>query len=629
MWITVEETANLLNISDRTIRRNIEAYETKEVNSGKNTKKFLIRLESLPLEIQKKYYLSTNSLDSTEEDTEQEIDLRYTLGELKELHGTNFEQHMESALKKQEIVLRVLKESNKKACLAELAKQDINDRSIRRWTKAYAEQGFLGLIRKPKEKGAAKLTTKAINFIRGCYLQAMEPEATHVYRLYLRKAEEEGWEKVSYATVKRAIDKIPKAEFVLARKGEKAYNAQCMPKITRDYSDLLINEYWVGDGHTLAVWTPKKDKIVRYTFSAWMDMRSRAMVGWCIAKHSSSEVIAAGLKSGIERFGLPGHCYMDNGKDYRSEYLNAGMAESRYKFLQDYKGVFASLDIGTKFATPFYAWAKPIERYFRTFSSKCSRYMTGFCGESIDRKPHNLKKNDILLKDVSIETLAKAIEAYQEAYNNTPHSALAGKTPMEIVGSTEFYRHDKPTEEELDMLMLKVVGTRKITDSGIRLFNTWYWNDAVVNFYDKEAVVRYDPHKIGELYVYVDGELKFKAYNKKLLSMNAGEEDIREWRKLQANARKATKEAIAAYEIEEDEVRRMVLSEFIQDEETVNALVPDKKEVTKDGKRVTRMNQTVKQGKEKQRMDVKASKEVEEVYDYFGAIGDEYIKSIG
>lgn len=630
LWITVEEVAQLLDVTIRTVQRNKEQYKIKMKNSTKGTKKLLIELESLPLEAQKKYYLSNESFKEVEEQEDQELTYKYTLGELKELHKEQFEKHMDDALEKQAIILQYLelKGEAKKEFMNNLSKQGINDRSVRRWVKVYKEQGLLGLIRKPKEKGSTKLAPQAIHFIRGCYLQPMEPEATHVYRMYKREAEKQGWAVVSYSTVKREIDKIPRSQYVLARKGEKAYNAQCMPKVTRDYTDLLINEYWVGDGHTLAIWTPKDNKIVRYTFSAWMDMRSRAMVGWCIAKHSSSEVIAAALKSGIERFGIPGNCYMDNGKDYRSQYLNAGMSDSRYKFLEEYQGVFAALEIGTKFATPFYAWAKPIERNFRTFSSQFSRYITGFCGESIDRKPHNLKKEDILLKNVSIEVVAQAIEAYQDSYNNTPHSSLGGKTPMEIVQSTQLYRVDKPTEAELDMLMLKVVGTRKITDSGIRLFNTWYWDDKIVDYYNKQAIVRYDPHNIGEVYVYIDGELKFKAKNKELLSMKSSEEDIREWKKLQARARKATKEAIEAYAVNEDEVRRMVLEEYIEDEEILKALVPQKKDIVKHTQKVTRLNTVSKQGKEKQKLDVKISKETEEVYEHFGALGEKYIKGI-
>lgn len=69
-----------------------------------------------------------------------------------------------------------------------------------------------------------------------------------------------------------------------------------MPTITRTYDDLMVNEYWVGDGHTLAIWTPEDNKIKRYTMSAWMDMRTRAIVGWCIARNSNSQVIAAALE---------------------------------------------------------------------------------------------------------------------------------------------------------------------------------------------------------------------------------------------------------------------------------------------------------------------------------------------
>lgn len=627
MWLTVDETAELLDTSVRTIQRTIDKYTTKVVTNEKGTKKFLININSLPVEVQKDYYMSDEYITSTCED-DQERELKYTLAELKELHGNKFEQHMDKALFKQQVILQVkaLKHGGKGEAIAAICSQyDINEKSIRRWTADYKEYGFVGLLRKPKKKvGSTKLEEEAISFIRGCYLQPIRPVASQVYKLYTQKAKQEGWNEASYDTVLREIKRIPFNELVYTRYGEKAYNAQCMPKITRDYTDLLINEYWVGDGHTLAIWTPSEGKIIRYTMSAWMDMRSRAMVGWCLAKHSSSEVIAAALRSGIIRYGLPGSCYMDNGKDYRSQYLNAGMAGTRYKFLEDYEGVFKSFEINAKFATPFFAWAKPIERYFRTFSSNLSRYITGFCGESITEKPHDLKKDEIFIKGIDIETVAKLIEGYHDAYNNTPHRSLGGKTPMQVIEEIEFYRHDMPTEEELDILMLKV-GKRKISPSGIQMFNSWYWHDDMVLYNKQECIVRYDPNNIGELYVYIDGVLKFKARSKELLSMNASEEDIREWRKLQARARRATKEAIDAYNIDQDEVRRLVLSQYV-DEETIDMIVPTNKKAVDNPKKVVRMNRNTKLGKKKAEFDNEY--DTSEAYGYFEAIGDEYLKQI-
>jgi hypothetical protein len=61
-----------------------------------------------------------------------------------------------------------------------------------------------------------------------------------------------------------------------------------------------------------------------------MDMRTRSLVGWCISFAPNSRTIAMALHHAIlpkndpafPQHGLPSSVYIDNGKDYRSKYLN-------------------------------------------------------------------------------------------------------------------------------------------------------------------------------------------------------------------------------------------------------------------------------------------------------------------
>jgi putative transposase len=386
-----------------------------------------------------------------------------------------------------------------------------------------------------------------------------------------------------------------------------------MPCITRTYDDLMANEYWVGDGHTLAIWTPEDGKIKRYTMSAWMDMRTRVMVGWCIAKNSNSQVIAAALRSGFIMYRLPATCYMDNGKDYKSGYLNA---DTKEEFFRGYEGIFKALDINTSFAIPFNAKAKPIERFFETFSSNLSRYLVGFCGESIDERPHDISKKDILVKGLSILEVSKFIEGYMETYNNSPHSSLGGKTPMEVMKEVNVVRHDMPTEEELDMLMLRAE-VKTISSSGIKRFGVYYWDDKLIPHIGKSCVVRFDPNN-------VDGKLTCKAQNKELMSMNATDEDMKRWGKLKAEAKRATKEAIKAYEVRQDEVRRLMLEDYVDEETLNNMLTPKNKTVVNKGK-VVRMNKHTAKGKEKKEFDtdIQNNKGLE----FFEKLGEEFLQA--
>ena len=613
-WISVRDVAELYRVTERTIQRRINEFTIKEKTGLKNTKTYMIDLHSLPLERQRQYLLNHNintpkniKLSEKEQNIES-----YTLGELREMHEDKFEEKLDEALRKKEAVQKLsdLKHGEKREGVKAICKEyGFSQRALYLYKKQYDENGITGLIRKPKsDKGSFSLPDEAVKFIKGVYLQPIKPKKMHVLKIYNKKAEEMGWEETSLSTISRITQSIDETEKYLAFNGERAYKAKYSPCITRTYDDLLINEVWVGDGHTLAIWTPEDGKIKRYTFSAWMDMRSRGIVGWCVARNSNSAVIAAALRSGILgngddlNGGMPGTCYMDNGLDYKSGFLNT---ETKEDFFNTYDGVFKSFDIETKFAIPYNAKAKPIERFFETFSSNLSRYVPGFCGESIDERPHNLDKNEILIRDIGIENIVKTIEGYINYYNNDDtHASLGGKSPVQVMNEIERYRYDMPTVEELDMFMAKS-DVREITASGISKFNRWYWTDEMIPYIGMKCVIRYDLNNIGELYVYVKGKLVCKAQNKELLSMKASEEDIKRWHKLKGKALKATREAVRSYGVSEDDVRRMMLSNYVDNDVLETLFTPKENTKAIEEAKVIRLNERTIKGFEKQQIDTK------------------------
>jgi putative transposase len=622
-WLTVGEVANLYNLTERTIRSRISdnTFEGsyQETIGGNNRKAYEINLASLPLPLQQKYYMKSIVKETAEVGRSK---APYTLGELKELHGLAFEKYLAKALHQRSAVLEfmALENGEKAHGVAEICdRYNFSDRALYRYKKEYEKHGLIGLFKKPrKDKGNSTLSADGIRYIRGCFLQPMRPKISHVYKMYIKEAEKQGWKMVSQDTIYREIQRIPDALKCLAREGLKDYNAGYAPQITRSYEDLMVNEYWVGDGHTIALWIPEANNVKRYTFSAWMDMRTKALVGWCIAQNSNSRVIAAALRSGIMRYGLPATCYMDNGKDYKSGHLNA---DTRDDFTDEYQGIFKMLNIGTKFAIPYNAKAKPIERFFQTFSSELSRYLPGFCGETIEERPHNLNKKELFIKGLSILQVSEAIEGYIEAYNNRPHSALGGKSPIEVMKATPLIRQDTVTEEELDYLMMPA-GKAKILASGINKFKTIYWDDALIPYVGRTCTLRYDPNKIGEIYIYMDGRLLCKAKNKELLTMNATEDDVKRWSKLQAQARKATREAIQSYEVTEDEVRRAMLEDYVSDELITSMLTP-KNTTPVNKSNVVKMTKSTAKSIEKKTFD--EEEKVENRVDMFKQAGEKLL----
>ncbi len=622
--ITVKQAAELYGETERSIRNRIRvgdliAHEQYGASGGGTSgKSYRVEVTSLSLPAQRKYYeqLSNGTIPSFETTGAREERKRLSMTDLQAIYGPErLDAYLPEANRKIKLFSEAdaLPRGNVVDGLQALCDQYGYDlRNYYRWRKAYKRDGIAGLLPKPRaDKGTPKkLCDEAAWFIRGCYLQSSRPPKMHVYQAYVLQAEKCGWEVASRATICRELDRIPRDETVLGREGERAYNAKCRPKVTRDWDSLIINQVWCGDGHTLAILTPDGKRIRRYTFSAWMDMRSRAITGWCIAPHSNSEVIMLALRHGIlpkedsPIKGLPGAAYMDNGRDYKSKRLN-GVKD----FTEGQKGFFSELGIEVSHAIPYSPWSKPIERFFRTLSEQFSKYMPGSCGESIDRKPFDLDKNDILLKNITIDMVAEALEDYINYYNNTVHSSLRGKTPLEVYDEVPMYRADMPRAEELEFLLLEEKAAR-ISASGIKKNGAFYWHDDFIHHDGDIVSIRFDPMRMDEIYVRL-GEKLVIAATKELISADGSEgKELGRSMEIANRASKETRNNLKRYGVSDEQFRETQLSQFITKPELLAALTGKNADKDNGSSSVIRINKNtrdglkIKQRAEAERMDL-------------------------
>jgi putative transposase len=134
-----------------------------------------------------------------------------------------------------------------------------------------------------------------------------------------------GSQPPSYTTVRVYLKSLPRAVRTLAKEGEKAFNNKLRPFVIRDYRKLAVNEIWVSDHMRHDVFvrndldlpgsTP--DARLRLWLTAFMDVRSRKIVGmsWCV--NPSSESISSALRVAVAQFGVPREVLIDNGEDYK------------------------------------------------------------------------------------------------------------------------------------------------------------------------------------------------------------------------------------------------------------------------------------------------------------------------
>ncbi|MEF2965642.1 Mu transposase C-terminal domain-containing protein [Paenibacillus sp. M1] len=644
VWLPIKDVAELYNLTERAvqIRAQKGQFRTREKTNRLNRKIYQIDLTSLPADMQREYLRKHCKEDRAEQADIEDEKKQYTLGELQQIYGQEkMEKYLLDAFRRIDLIeqVKALPHGAKVSAIQALCDEyGVSQRSLYRWMDDYEQGGLSALLRKPHEtRGRSrKLSREEAHFIRGFYMQPFQPKGSIVYEQYLKKCGQEGWEPISQATMYREIARIPKPELSLARDGKKAFEAKYLPQATRDLTLLKPNEIWVGDGHTIAILVPHRNTIKRFTLSAWMDMRSRAFVGWCIGPHGSSHIVGLAIRHAIlpkedsPIWGLPGYVYMDNGKEYKNKHLNGGKRTPLHDFSLEQEGLFKSLEIGTRFALPYNAKAKPIERAFRTFSDRMSRYVLGFCGESPAERPHDLNEKELFISGLTIDQVATLIEGYMKKYNNTPHAGLNGMTPLEVYQSEERYRLDMPQEEELDLLMMKSDKAAVTSGGDIKKFGVFFHDDALYNLQGESVTVRYDPNRLDELYVYHNGKLHCKAQTKEMLSMFATEEQHKELQRRKAAARRSTQEALDSYGVTAAEARRMVLEDYTDDEEILDIVCgKNTRKKPAAASNVVRLNRTSKMANDMKKLDEESEGSTStEASSFFGKIGEAFLQNV-
>ncbi|GBF34113.1 mobile element protein [Desulfocucumis palustris] len=450
-------------------------------------------------------------------------------------------------LKREKIVLEAIEiqgcKGNKTRQLKEIAKKHkITRETLGRWIKEYQTEGLIGLVhekyRQPADgleaKGRRAVNQEMRDFIIAMFLRNMKPKGSHIYEQLKKAAEIKGWKLPSKATIYRVIDEISKSEVVMAHKGKEAWKAEVKPKTKRTYDNLMVMQEIVGDGHKWDIFVNWEGRAIRAELSAWVDLRSRAIVGWCITAKANSESIGLALKHAIESYGLPGTIYTDNGKDYLSDYIEA---------------VCKDLDIDIRNCIPKTPQSKLIERLFREVTDKFSRYQPGYCGNNPENRPAGFNQNKLLQagKLMTIDELAEKFATWVKKYNNAIHGELKD-TPKNVVSSVEHFRPGKVEQQVLQVLFMKRSHV-KVHPGYIRLYGRDFWTfgteiDWLVGKY---VDVWYDFHNMGRVLIWYGGKIVGTAENKQALRHGEDRVQLAAEQKAKAKFEKETRRRIDEY----------------------------------------------------------------------------------
>lgn len=361
--ITVDQAARLMEVSSRTIQRMIYGgklcAETVNSEEGRGGLSYRIPLDTLPAEAQIRYLEQIGRAERAESGCTEAFDLEA----YKAHYGA---AGVEKLLERQKAVLRLrglrlaVEEDLTGAVNALAAEYGMSGATLRRLEARYIEEGLQGLARRGRsDKGESRsMCLEARRMICELDLDWRKLKANTILDIVKDRARELGalgclecpynHDSDNYAALEAqgegqwypecteeklglippnnrhnvnwVIASISMEERDYMRKGRKAWEAAHMSKAIRKKPDL-VNDVWFGDHHQFDVFVlDYRGRAVRPWLTAWYDIGSGVLVGWCISTNPSSETIAESFiravaeKTDSPIHGAPNTIYIDNGK---------------------------------------------------------------------------------------------------------------------------------------------------------------------------------------------------------------------------------------------------------------------------------------------------------------------------
>ncbi|MGE5494587.1 MAG: Mu transposase C-terminal domain-containing protein [Burkholderiales bacterium] len=536
--LTVKEVAELKGVSERYIQRLIkdgQVYAQEHSNPANNRRQYLIPLNSLPSEIQRKYYALKGKAD-IEAGTELLPEIIQPKKSVTRPQRS-FDEY--SADEREQItfwtaVLQAWQECRAKyerktdadplfVAMMKLQHKDITiseDILYRKWA-AYKSGDIEGLIdrRGGWNRGQCGIPEEAWNWFLTAYLDERKLSISQCYKLTLYWVKEfcpELYDKLpGERTFRRKAEKLAQAVVTMGRQGSKAFADRCAPYIVRLYDELQPNDYWVADNHTLDIISQREDgseATHRLSLTAFMDARSSVMVGWNLTDTPCSQSTVLALRHAIMRFGIPKVCYFDNGTEFLTYDLAGRGHRSRksQSLIDDPPPIFARLGIEFRNALPRNAKAKPIERTFNTFKGQISRLFETFCGGNVTERPESLKytlKKGLVPLDGQLRVMIS--DFIDGIYNVGEYGGAvdADKGKRRIDVWNEHIRElRKAPQEDLNLLLMRSTRSQKVGRNGVYITicgeKLFYWNEHTWPLLGKEVYVRYDPAALDTVRIY-------------------------------------------------------------------------------------------------------------------------------
>ncbi|GAB0119448.1 transposase domain-containing protein [Acidisoma sp. 7E03] len=365
----------------------------------------------------------------------------------------------------------------------------------------------------PAQRGRevkAEFTPEAWDAFCADYLRLEQPQLSDCYRRLFKIAKTKGWVVPSQATLQRRVDALPRPLVVLSREGDKALS-RMYPAQERDRGVFHALEAVCADGHEWDNFVRWPDGYVgRPMMVAFQDLYSGKILSWRLDRSENKNAVRLAFGDVVEHYGIPSHCYLDNGRAFASKWLTGGIP-NRYRFKvrdEEPDGLLKILGVTVHWARPFHGQAKPIERAFGEFARNLARHPAfagSYTGNNPTNKPENYNSANAVDLQAFVDVLtAGIIEHNARQLRNT--KVCAGRFSFDEVFERSYAVSPirKATAEQRQLwLMTAEAVTCNRRDGSITFMGNRYWGEFLHRHMGDKLVVRFDPQVLNaDLHVY-------------------------------------------------------------------------------------------------------------------------------
>lgn len=313
-----------------------------------------------------------------------------------------------------------------------------------------------------------------------------------------------------YDAVRRAMDKMPKYIRECGRLTGASMKA-LKTYVKRDWSTLVNNDVWTGDGHSLKMKVAHPDHGKPFTpeLTLIMDTASRYIVGWSMAYSENMLAVGDALRHAMTNHGIPAIYYSDNGSGQKNK-----------TFDTDVIGIFPRLGVHHETGIPGNPQGRGIiERVMKTIAQPIARQFETYHGPNVDsdtlrkistattslanaqaagREVLTPKQTWAKGKLPSWSELLDVTQAVIDWYNNEhKHTALGNVTPV-MMRQHIFNKMDAadiiPLTEVEARDMFRPAVSRKVQRGWVTVYNNEYWHPALEAWDSKEVDIFIDQH---------------------------------------------------------------------------------------------------------------------------------------